>query len=165
MCLLPDLHARQAVATSYTLSQHLLQHRLHSGVLVTLLLWSHFSRGHTFVFVWHWYGWLITRLGCMWMQNPSCTLAPPCVHTGCCEMNATMRERHCRHTTGKKAENNRHPAIVHTCSILCGSYAQIYCCIDMLHHISWFSKFVVSTNIPASQLPQPHAPSTKALQL
>ena len=54
---------------------------------------------------------------------------------------------------------------MHTCSILCGSYAQIYCCIDMLHHISWFSKFVVSTNIPASQLPQPHAPSTKTLQL
>ena len=50
MCLLPDLHARQAVALSYTLSQHLLQHRLHSGVLVTLLLRSHFSRGHTFVF-------------------------------------------------------------------------------------------------------------------
>ena len=48
MCLLPDLHARQAVAISYTLSQHLLQHRLHSGVLVTLLLRSHFSRRHTF---------------------------------------------------------------------------------------------------------------------
>ena len=102
MCLLPDLHARQAVAISYTLSQHLLQHRLHSGVLVTLLLWSHFSRGHTFVFVWHWYGWLILRLGCMWMQNPSCTLAPPCVHTGCCEINATMRKRHCTHTSRKK---------------------------------------------------------------
>ena len=102
MCLLLDLHARQAVAISYTLSQHLLQHRLHSGVLVTLLLWSHFSRGHTFVFVWHWYGWLILRLGCMWMQNPSCTLAPPCVHTGCCEINATMRKRHCTHTTRVK---------------------------------------------------------------
>ena len=102
MCLLPDLHARQAVAISYTLSQHLLQHRLHSGLLVTLLLWSHFSRGHTFVFVWHWYGWLITRLGCMWVQNPSCTLAPPCVHTGCCEINATMRKRHCTHTTRNK---------------------------------------------------------------
>ena len=54
---------------------------------------------------------------------------------------------------------------MHTCSILYGSYAQIYCCIDMLHHISCFSRFFVSTNIAVSQPPQPPAPSTKTLQL
>ena len=38
----------------------------------------------------------------MWMQNSSCTFAPPCVHTGCCVINATMRKRHCTHTTRNK---------------------------------------------------------------
>ena len=26
-------------------------------------------------------------------------LGADCVHTGCCEINATMRKRHCTHTT------------------------------------------------------------------
>ena len=34
-----------------------------------------------------------------------------------------------------------------------------------MNYISCFPKFVVSTNIAESQLPQPHAPSTKTLQL